>query len=454
MCPQLAIIVVQGQTQLQFQGDEDCLTLNIFRAYPPPAETQPVIVSIHGGANRGGSGQLAPSALVAKGVIVVTVQYRLGLLGFLAHPLLTAEGGGSSGNYGLMDQIAALQWVQRNIAAFGGDTSRIMISGGSAGAIDVQALLVSPAAQGLFSRAEMASEGLREDDVLSLDDSAAYYQRYAQLLGCDNDVDVLACLRAKTAEDVVNALQIPPQSGLSTDRITLRLTLEPNVLPVDPFLALQQYGSPVPLLIGSNREDNLVIENVAGPLPTTDDDYRARLHRQFDDVDPAAADQVYGLYPPFPDYGGDPYGALVAVHSDYYVTCKDRQVALAASGAQRPAVWRYLFTHALENPAGYWNFAKAFHGLQYIFLFTDLQFSPGGPYTPTAAELQLADQMRGYWARFAATGDPNGAGAVQWLPYDNNENTLQLDDTIETIPYPGYHKDQCDYFATLPPPPL
>jgi para-nitrobenzyl esterase len=328
-----------------------------------------------------------------------------------------------------------------------------MISGGSAGAIDVQALLVSPQARGLFTRAEMSSEGLERSDVRRLDDSAAYYEPYVQLTGCYNEADVLACLRAKTAEGVVNALQIPPQSGLSTDRITLRLTLEPRVLPVDPFLTLQQNGSPVPLLIGSNREDNLVIENIAGPLPASDADYLARLHRQFDDVDPAAADQVYGLYPPFPDYGGDPYGALVAVHSDYYVTCKDRQIALAASGTQRPAVWRYLFTHALENPAGYWNFAKAFHGLQYVFLFTDLQFSPGGPYTPSDAERVLADQMRGYWARFAATGDPNGDGAVEWLRYDSqNEPILQLDDTIQGIN--GYHKDQCDYFASLPPPPL
>jgi para-nitrobenzyl esterase len=298
----------------------------------------------------------------------------------------------------------------------------------------------------------MSSEGLREGDVLSLDDSAAYYRPYVGTLGCDNDADALACLRAKTAEEIVNALQIPDQSGLSTDRITLRLTLEPNVLPVDPFLTLQQNGSPVPLLIGSNREDNLICDGCNPPLD--DAAYLTRLHAQFDPVDLTAAEQVYFLYPSSnPEYSG-PYWALVAVHSDYYITCKDRQIAFAASGTQRPAVWRYLFTHAFEDSsAGFWQFARAFHGLKYIFLLTDLQYSPSGPYTPTAAELQLADQMRGYWARFAATGDPNGGGAVEWLRYDaQDEPILQLDDIIQTIN--GYHTDQCNYFATLAPPPL
>jgi len=440
-----------------FQGNEDCLTLNVFRAYPPPADPQPVMVFIHGGGDRNGAANLpmldAPP-LATHGVVVVTIQYRLGLLGFLAHSLLTAEGGGSSGNYGLMDQIAALQWLQRNIAAFGGDPNQVMIFGESAGAMDVETLLASPAAQGLFARAGMESGGVEAGDVLSLDDSAAWYQPYVQSLGCDAAADVLACLRAKTAEDVVNALQIPLQIGTSTDRIALRLTREPRVLPVDPFQTLQQNGSPVPLLIGSNSDDNIVLESYAKPWPVlSDQDYRDRLHLQFDAVDPNAADQVYSLYPPFsPEYFA-PYWALVAVHSDYYMTCKVCQIARATSGAQRPAVWRYFFTHAFENLFAGGLRLRAFHGAEVPFVFGNPQESFFGPYTPTAAEVTLSEEMMGYWARFSATGDPNGGGAVQWLPYENqNEKILQLDNIIVTID--GYHKDQCDYFATLPPPPL
>ena len=134
-------------------GDEDCLTLNIFAVNPPASSKQPVTGDFHGGGERMGSAQDPPwnavPPLASHGVIVVTVEYRLGLLGWLAHPLLTAEGQGSSGNYGLMDLIAALKWVHDNIAEFGGDPAKVMIFGQLAGAENIYALLASPAAAGL-----------------------------------------------------------------------------------------------------------------------------------------------------------------------------------------------------------------------------------------------------------------------------------------------------------------
>jgi len=146
-------------------GNEDCLTLNIYAINPPASTKQPVMVFIHGGAERVGSAQDVPWNLVppleGHGVIVVTTHYRLGLLGFLAHPLLTAEAQGSSGNYGLMDLVASLKWVHDNIAKFGGDPAKVMIFGESAGSQNVQALLASPAAAGLFSAAAMESRVLR-----------------------------------------------------------------------------------------------------------------------------------------------------------------------------------------------------------------------------------------------------------------------------------------------------
>jgi len=142
-------------------GDEDCLTLNVYTSNPPPASPQPVMVFFHGGGWILGSAQDAPynpvPPLAGQGVVLVTAQYRLGLLGFYASQALTTEGGGSSGNYGIRDHIAALQWVRDNIAAFGGDPSRVTIFGQSAGSGEVEVLLASPLAHGLFARAAMES---------------------------------------------------------------------------------------------------------------------------------------------------------------------------------------------------------------------------------------------------------------------------------------------------------
>ena len=152
-------------------GSEDCLTLNVFTASSGPVNNQPVTVFFHGGGNKRGAAKqpwFDHPRLATKGVIVVTADYRLGALGFFAHPLLTAEGGGSSSNYGLMDQIATLRWVQDNIRAFGGDPDRVMLFGQSAGSSDIQGLLTSPLARGLFSRAGMESGTIPSGQSLSL----------------------------------------------------------------------------------------------------------------------------------------------------------------------------------------------------------------------------------------------------------------------------------------------
>jgi para-nitrobenzyl esterase len=431
-------------------GDEDCLSLNIFISNPPPTVKQPVMFFIHGGGNVGGDPQSPPldsPPLAANDAVVVTVQYRLGLLGFLSTPLLTAEGGGSSGNYGVMDLIAALKWVQTNIGNFGGDSTEVMVFGESEGAINTQALLASPMVQGVFSRAGMESQGLEAGDVYSLSEGAAFYQASVDQMGCDAAPDVLACLRALPAYTVLQSLTVPPVRGTSASSV--RLTLEPNVIPVDPFLNLQQNGSPVPLLIGSNATEMTVLVN---DLTANLDEsgYETRLHALFDPVGPNVADQVLALYPAT-DYHS-PSDAMAHVRSDYYITCKDREIARAAAGFKRKPVFRYLFTHTLENPASFLNGLGAFHFEEVPFVFGNFQNIFGVAYTPTAAETQLSSEMMGYWTRFAATGDPNGSGATQWLNYQATEPMLQLDDTITSIDF--YHKDQCDYLATLGPPPV
>lgn len=424
-------------------GDEDCLTLNIFGVNPPASSKQPVMVFIHGGAERLGSAQDPPwnavPPLASHGVIVVTVQYRLGLLGFLAHPLLTAEGQGSSGNYGLMDLIAALKWVHNNIAEFGGDPAKVMIFGESAGSENVQALLASPAAAGLFWAAGMESYVLKADEIgTKVDDAYPWYAGLESLVSCDTAADVLACLRSVPADTLV-------QTSINSIA-TGWVNIEPGVLPEDPFNKLQRLGSPVPLLIGSNSDEEAFSYVASGPTLDASG-YAASVHTQFDALAVGAGDTILSLYPAT-DYTNPNY-ALNAVETDALFTCSTRNLARAVSGAQRPAVWRYLFTHRYENDANL-NTVRAFHTAELPFVSGNLQTgSLVVPYSPSDAETALSNEMMDYWARFAATGDPNGSGAVQWLPYDGGENILQLDDSTVTLTG-GYRNAQCDFLSTLP----
>jgi para-nitrobenzyl esterase len=424
-------------------GDEDCLTLNVYAVNPPANSKQPVMVYFHGGGERTGSAQDPPwnavPPLAGHGVIVVTVEYRLGLLGWLAHPLLTAEGQGSSGNYGLMDLIAALKWVHDNIAEFGGDPASVMIFGQSAGAENIYALLASQEAAGLFSAAGMESSYAIKGGLIgtSVADAYPWYAGLDSLANCDTAPDVLGCLRAVPADTLV-------QISLNTTA-TGWINIEPIVVPEDPFSKLQQLGSPVPLLIGTNS-DELAFIYVLGPTLDASG-YAASVHTQFDALAAGAGDTILSLYPAT-DYTNPNY-ALNAVESDADYTCNTRNFARAVSGAQRPSVWRYLFTHTYENDASLMA-VRAFHVAELPFVSGNLETGAlVNPYSPSSAEIALSNEMMDYWARFAATGDPNGAGAAQWLPYDAGENILQLDDSIVTLAG-GYRNPQCDFLSTLP----
>lgn len=421
----------------QAVGSEDCLVLNIFVSQNQQGPREPVMVFLHGGGNVAGSTQertYDTPPLATHGVVVVTVQYRLGLLGFFANPLLTIEGGGSSGNYGLMDQIAALTWVQQNVAAFGGDPTKVMVFGQSAGADDIQALLASPPAQGKFSAAGIESGRILRQSLLTLAELETLDEPIVSLLGCDSATDALACLRGVPADVIVN-------NQFTT--YYFMPVIGPGALPVDPFVALQQNGTPVPLLIGSTREEatGLFDDPFAG-LDASG--YAAAVHAEWDPIGPGVADQVLTFYPATA-YDSPTY-ALIAEDSDSVETCPIRDVARAAAGASRPPVWRYLFTHRIENNA-FLNAFRAYHTEELYFVFGNLGLDSGA-YVPTPAEVTLSKVMMGYWSRFAATSNPNGAGATPWPMYDPaTDAMLQLDDT-QTVIY-DYHNPQCNFFATL-----
>ena len=416
-------------------GNEDCLFLNVFKsAQGEGDDDEPVMVFLHGGGNQGGSSsgrRFDDPALATHGVIVVTAQYRLGALGFFTHPLLTIEGGGSSGNYGLMDQIAALTWVRDNIKAFGGDPERVMVFGVSSGGGDVQFLLTSPEARGLFSRAGMESAARVSGLTPKLADAEAADAPLVALLACDQVADVLGCLRAVPADTIVNA-QTTAENNLG---LPLNPVLEPRISPEDPFEALQRRGTPVPLLIGSTREESTGLFDDA-TMPLDANGYVAAIHAGYDYYGADVADHILSLYP-VESYDAPIY-ALIAVDSDFAVTCRTREVARAALG-RRP-VWRYLFTHRVENDP-YLNAQRAFHTEETYYVFGH----PDQLDTPSAGEIQLSNRMLDYWTRFATAGDPNGPGNPHWPRYGEDDQILQIDES--SVPINGYHNPQCDYLS-------
>ena len=418
-------------------GNEDCLTVNVYVSQNPPSQKQPVMVSLHGGSNSQGDAQLPPAGmplLAQHGVVVVTVQYRLGMLGFFANPLLTAEGKGSSGHYGLADQVAALQWVHDNIAAFGGDPQHVMLFGQSAGGWDVETLMAAPSAQGLFWVAGNESGPVPAGRLPDLSTLEATDQAFVTAAGCSGAGDVLACMRGVPADTIVNL-----QAGYR-----FYSAIGSPFLPADPFLALQQNGTPVPLLIGSNREEFALFER---PDPSMDNAaYMTAVHQRFDPFGAGVANQVLSLYPSAAYT--DPSYALIGLDTDFNFTCETRNIARAAAVPNRKPVWRYLYTHALESDA-YLQTWRAFHAQEAFFIFDNFS-GLGSGYTPTSAETNLANTMMGYWTRFAASGNPNGSGAaVLWPQYDPaTDSMLQIDDTQTAIN--GYNNPQCDYLSTLP----
>jgi para-nitrobenzyl esterase len=260
---------------------------------------------------------------------------------------------------------------------------------------------------------------------------------FAAGLGCSKGTDVLACLRAVPADTIVTQPNI--------------FVLGPGVgspfLPTDPFVVLQQRGSPVPLVIGSTREEWAGVSDDPN-APLDDNGYVTAIHQRFDPIGSGVADHVLKLYP-VTSYDTPEY-ALIAVDTDYNMSCEVRNVARAAVGVNRPPVWRYFYTHRFHNDA-FLNSYRAFHTAELYFVFGNFNGVFGIDYIPTSAERTFSNDLMGYWARFAATGDPNGSGATAWPPYDaTSDPMLRLDDNFARIN--GYHNKECDYLSTLPQP--
>ena len=385
---------------------EDCLHLNIWTT-ARPADRQPVMVWIHGGAWTRGASNIATydgAALSRRGVVVVTVNYRLGPLGFLAHPELTAESPNhSSGNYAILDHVAALKWIQRNIAAFGGNPGNITIFGESAGSWSVNATQATPLATGLFHKAIGQSGG-----QFARTQTLAEAEKGGLALAAAVGADSLAALRAVPAEKLIAVPSF--RSAINVDRW---------VLPSDvrTIFAEKQHNN-VPVLLGSNADEWTTLSD-RSQFPKTLDEFRERMGAQF----PNLAEELNEAYPVKSD--ADIPAAMLAIGRDTIFSLEMRTWArLVAAAGQR--AFLYQFTHVPPGPNA--TYRGAYHAAEIQYVFGNLR---NPLFTYTDADRRLSDAMSQYWVNFAKSGDPNGAGLPAWAAYDpGDEPYLELGASI------------------------
>ncbi len=400
---------------------EDCLFLNVWAPVDAPRPL-PVLVWIHGGSlTRGSSTSDVRSGipLARKGIVLVSVNYRLGVLGYLAHPELSAESPQKvSGNYGVLDQIAALQWVQRNIAAFGGDPRQVTIAGESAGSWSVNTLVASPLARGLFVRAIGQSGGRFGPGVFLREG------RPGQPSAEEAGIELARALLGGTPDRALPALRSAPIDALLRTRVRTEETVDGWVLPdeIRTIMAERRHNN-VPVIVGSTADEATSLVP-ADYVPATFEEYRRRVTAQ--------------------------YGSAVGDFETAYNVRGDQDIAPAMLGAFRDALFSlpmrtwarlttaageraylYLFGHVPPSPRR--DALRAFHASELPYVFNVL--TAGDPretgFAYTDVDHRLADAMSSYWVNFVKTGNPNGEGLPEWPLYDSaTEPYLEFGDPI------------------------
>ncbi|MGA0607716.1 carboxylesterase/lipase family protein [Phenylobacterium sp. VNQ135] len=391
------------------QLSEDCLTLNVWA--PKDAKAAPVMVWIHGGSLVTGSSRESMydgAALAKRGIVVVSINYRLGVLGYLAHPALSAESpDGVSGNYGLLDQIAALTWVKRNIAAFGGDPAKVTVAGESAGGLSVMYLMASPLARGLFDKAILQSAYMISTPELKanrfgLEPAEAAGARLAQQIGAAD----LAALRAM---DGVQLIDKAPKTGFfplgSVDGKVLNQ-------PVEAFDRGEQ--APVPILAGFNAGEIRSLRRLAPPKPASAADYEREIRARYGDL----ADAFLRLYP-----ATDMGESILATTRDALYGWTAERLVRKQTELGQPG-FLYLFDHGW--PAANALDLHAFHAAEIPYVFGTHDRTPTGWPKPPASstETRLTEAIQGAWANFVKTGAPGGG----WRPYGETRAYMAFED--------------------------
>jgi para-nitrobenzyl esterase len=383
--------------------DEDCLTLDV--TAPANARNAPVMVWIHGGTliwGTGHSGMYDGRGFARRGVVLVSINYRLGVFGYLAHPELSRESAdGVSGNYGLLDQIAALRWVRNNIASFGGDPRNVTIFGESAGALSVEYLLASPAARGLFGKAIVESGYLFTMPELR---NARFEERSAEQIGAalaaKLGVSGIPALRAMGARELLDAATAAGYLPYGT--------IDGKILPrqlVDTFDRGEQ--APVPLVAGFNSGEVRSLRFLLPPAPASAEVYAHDIRTHYGDL----ADAYLRLYPP-----QDLEQAQLAAARDVVFGWTAERLVRKQAAIGQPS-FLYYFSH--DYPSAAAAGLTAFHAAEVPFVFGTLADTPAGwPAIPdTAGERRLAGAMLDYWTSFARNARPSSTAGPDWKPF-------------------------------------
>ncbi len=406
-CPQVASPFGEASTS------ENCLFLNVFTpSRQRDRRHSPVMVWIHGGALvTGGSDDYLPTNLVQDGVTVVTINYRLGALGFLAHPAL-ADAKGQSGDYGLMDQQAALRWVQRNIAGFGGDPRNVTIFGESAGGLSTLSQVASPQARGLFEKAivESGSYNLTQASLASAESAG---EAFAANAGCASQT--AACLRALPVSTIL----------ANEDAAGYTPNINSEVLPesLGTAFATGKFNR-VPIVNGTNHDEwrlFVALSQLEGNPPVTAANYQSMISSTLG-VPSVAAAVIAAEYPlsAFPS----PSVALGAVGTDAIFACPALSIDQSVSRFVPTFAYEFNDENAPEEflpPLGFPYGAAHASEIQYLMDLPNVAF----PGMLTAAQQQLATTMQSYWTGFAKRGFPSSLGSSFWQPFSDASQRMQ-----------------------------
>lgn len=437
-CPQKSF--TQGDTTSTTAGEEDCLYLNV---WTPSAtnDVLPVMVFIHGGGNQQGSAREIVAGtqlydgknLSERGnVVVVTFQYRLGALGYLVHPGLEEEGSGTSGNYAVTDHLLALQWIKENIHQFGGDSSRIMIFGESAGGVNVGNLLVTAHAKGLFSRACIQSASANLGDYSEAKDQGIDFVHEFSATGSNSDK--IAVMRSLSVAQLVASLESPLSSGIVSSN--WKPVVDGYLFLDTPHSTIQSGNfNQVPLIIGSNADE---VSRSAPPIVLP-----ASLRTLVKTVIPRnLEEEALSLYP-IGDTPEETRSSYIQFLSDVQFTATTRRIARCISQNQDASVFRYFCTH---NQAGPLSTFGAYHGIELFYIFNNWENSPLaiGPLFTDEDQVVQSDMLQ-YWTNFAYTGNPNGGDLSSWPTYDASDDCFLEIKAQSDGSNCGLRTEKCDF---------
>jgi para-nitrobenzyl esterase len=441
-CPQKVPALFGSLPEMAIRAplSEDCLYVNVWTPAEHKSEKLPVLYWIHGGGFVMGAASQPlydGEELARMGCVVVSINYRLGLFGFLAHPALSQESDAKvSGNYGLLDQIEGLRWVKRNIAAFGGDPERVTIFGESAGGISVLCLMVAPQAKGLFHGAiAQSATGMNiaplHEARPGQETAEEAGQRSVAACGLTASADARQ-MRSLAADALVQAAPFEPVSpaGLRLKPLSLRLgpIVDRHLIPDSPnllFAAGREHAVP---LIAGNTKDEMSLFMLTSPMPADQTAYLAKLKDEFGDL----AEPLAKAYPA--ENAKQIRSAIIQLTTDLSFVSESRLVARTHAAAGQKA-FRYQFSRGTKR--GFLQGLGAHHGAEVAFLFQRAGSRDD------EGEKRISRAMGRYWINFAATGNPNGPDLPEWPAYRADaEEVLDFGDNVTVLQSP--RNDQLD----------